>query len=146
MATRLGLALPQMRQYDIGRDVPDVARTAETIGYDSLWVFERALFPEPATQGLYGIEGLPWPDTYRGVADPLVTLALAAAVTERALLGTSVLVAPLHLPSSSPSPSPRSTRRAAAASSRAWARAGRTTSTRRRRRAPSRTAAGSSTR
>ncbi|WP_406360157.1 LLM class F420-dependent oxidoreductase [Streptomyces sp. NBC_00715] len=98
MATRLGLALPQMRQYDIGRDVPDVARTAETIGYDSLWVFERALFPEPATQGLYGIEGLPWPDTYRGVADPLVTLALAAAVTERALLGTSVLVAPLHLP------------------------------------------------
>lgn len=98
MATRLGLALPQMRQYDIGRDVPDVARTAEAIGYDSLWVFERALFPEPATQGLYGIEGLPWPDTYRGVADPLITLALAAAVTERALLGTSVLVAPLHVP------------------------------------------------
>ncbi|MER5877352.1 LLM class F420-dependent oxidoreductase [Streptomyces sp. NPDC001910] len=98
MATRLGLALPQMRQYDIGRDVPDVARAAETIGFDSLWVFERALFPEPATQGLYGVEGLAWPDTYRGVADPLVTLALAAAVTERALLGTSVLVAPLHLP------------------------------------------------
>ncbi|MEW2164998.1 LLM class F420-dependent oxidoreductase [Streptomyces sp. NPDC007084] len=98
MATRLGLALPQMRQYDIGRDVPDVARAAEAIGYDSLWVFERALFPEPATQGLYGVEGLPWPDTYRSVADPLVTLTLAAAVTERALLGTSVLVAPLHTP------------------------------------------------
>ncbi|WP_427923702.1 LLM class F420-dependent oxidoreductase [Streptomyces sp. cg40] len=96
--TRLGLSLPQMRQYSIGADVPDVARTAEQIGYDSLWVFERALFPEPATQGLYGVPGLPWPDTYRNVAEPLVTLTLAAAATERARLGSSVLVAPLHTP------------------------------------------------
>ncbi|MFI6408891.1 LLM class F420-dependent oxidoreductase [Streptomyces sp. NPDC050548] len=98
MTTRLGLSLPQMRQYSIGADVPDVARTAEQIGYDSLWVFERALFPEPATQGLYGVPGLPWPDAYRNVAEPLVTLTLAAAVTERARLGSSVLVAPLHSP------------------------------------------------
>ncbi|MFJ9817025.1 LLM class F420-dependent oxidoreductase [Streptomyces sp. NPDC101151] len=98
MATRLGLGLPQNRQYDLGKDVPDVARTAEQIGYDSLWVYERALFPEPAAQGLYGIEGLPWPDFYRSVAEPLVTLALAAAVTERVQLGSSVLVAPLHQP------------------------------------------------
>ncbi|WP_327405474.1 LLM class F420-dependent oxidoreductase [Streptomyces sp. NBC_01288] len=98
MTTRLGLSLPQMHQYTIGTDVPDVARAAEEIGYDSLWVFERALFPEPATQGLYGIEGLPWPDAYRNVAEPLVTLTLAAAVTERARLGSSVLVAPLHTP------------------------------------------------
>ncbi|GGQ66783.1 LLM class F420-dependent oxidoreductase [Streptomyces flaveolus] len=98
MTTRLGLGLPQMRQYDIGKDVPDVARAAERMGYESLWVFERALFPEPATQGLYGVEGLPWPDTYRSVAEPLVALTLAAAATERARLGTSVLVAPLHVP------------------------------------------------
>ncbi|MGW2636683.1 LLM class F420-dependent oxidoreductase [Streptomyces sp. NPDC001348] len=98
MATRLGLALPQNKQYDLGRDVPDVARAAERIGYESLWVYERLLVPEPATQGLYGIEGLPWPDGYRGVAEPLVTLTLAAAATERARLGTSVLVAPLHVP------------------------------------------------
>ncbi len=98
MATRLGLGLPQNHQYDLGRDVPEVARTAERIGYDSVWVYERALFPEPATQGLYGIEGMPWPDSYRHVADPLVTLALAAAATERVRLGSSVLVAPLHLP------------------------------------------------
>ncbi|MGW7408721.1 LLM class F420-dependent oxidoreductase [Streptomyces sp. NPDC054833] len=98
MATRLGLSLPQNRQYALGKDVPDVARTAEGIGYDSLWVYERALFPEPATQGLYGIEGMPWPDSYRGVAEPLVTLTLAAAATERVRLGSSVLVAPLHQP------------------------------------------------
>lgn len=98
MATRLGLSLPQMKQYDIGRDIPAVARAAEEIGYESLWVFERILFPEPARQGLYGVPGLPWPDQYRSVADPLVSLTLAAAVTERARLGTSVLVAPLHVP------------------------------------------------
>ncbi|MGW3650544.1 LLM class F420-dependent oxidoreductase [Streptomyces sp. NPDC000878] len=98
MAVRLGLGLPQSRQYEIGRDVPDVARTAERIGYESLWVFERALFPDPTTQGLYGMEGVPWPDVYRGLAEPLVTLTLAAAATERARLGTSVLVAPLHGP------------------------------------------------
>ncbi|MFE1751960.1 TIGR03619 family F420-dependent LLM class oxidoreductase [Streptomyces anandii] len=98
MATRLGLGLPQNRQYDLGRDVPDVARAAERVGYDSVWVYERALFPEPATQGLYGVEGLPWPDSYRHVADPLVALTLAAAATERVELGSSVLVAPLHMP------------------------------------------------
>ncbi|MBA4862096.1 LLM class F420-dependent oxidoreductase [Streptomyces sp. PSKA54] len=98
MAIPLGLALPQLKQYDLGRDVPAVAKAAEDIGYESLWVFERILFPEPATQGLYGIPGLAWPDEYRSVADPLVTLTLAAAVTERARLGTSVLVAPLHVP------------------------------------------------
>ncbi|MEV7195732.1 LLM class F420-dependent oxidoreductase [Streptomyces sp. NPDC093510] len=98
MAIRLGLGLPQGRQYAIGRDVPAVARAAEDIGYESLWVYERVLYPEPATQGLYGVPGLPWPDTYRSVADPLVTLTLAAAATERARLGTSVLVAPLHVP------------------------------------------------
>ncbi|GAA3022762.1 LLM class F420-dependent oxidoreductase [Streptomyces glomeratus] len=98
MATLLGLGLPQNKQYDIGRDVPDVAHAAEEMGYDSLWVYERALFPEPAAQGLYGIEGMPWPDSYRGVAHPLVTLALAVSATRRVRLGTGVLVAPLHGP------------------------------------------------
>ncbi|MEU9201535.1 LLM class F420-dependent oxidoreductase [Streptomyces sp. NPDC048332] len=98
MPVTLGLGLPQTKQYDIGRDVTAVARAAEAVGYESLWVFERLLFPEPAVQGLYGVPGLAWPDHYRGVADPLVTLTLAAAATERARLGTSVLVAPLHVP------------------------------------------------
>lgn len=98
MPIPLGLGLPQMKQYDLGRDVADVARAAEAVGYESLWVFERVLFPEPATQGLYGVPGLAWPEHYRSVADPLVTLTLAAAATDRARLGTSVLVAPLHVP------------------------------------------------
>ena len=98
MTLRLGLSLPQMKHYAPGRDVTAVAREAEACGYDSLWVFERTLVPEDPVDGMYGIEGRPWPETFRHVADPLVTLAQAAAVTERVRLGTSVLVGPLHAP------------------------------------------------
>ncbi|GAB3809706.1 TIGR03619 family F420-dependent LLM class oxidoreductase [Kribbella italica] len=98
MPLKLGTALPQMKQFDLGRDVVRVAQIAEQTGYESLWVFERTLFPTPMTHGLYNVPGLAWPDSYRSVADPLVTLAMAGAVTERARLGTSVLVAPYHVP------------------------------------------------
>ncbi len=98
MTIRLGITLPQMKQFDIGSDIPAIARAAEDIGYESVWVFERVLFPTPTRQGLYGIEGLPWPDEYRSIAEPLVSLTLAAAATDRIQLGTSVLVAPLHVP------------------------------------------------
>ncbi|MEY9876759.1 putative F420-dependent oxidoreductase [Streptacidiphilus sp. MAP12-33] len=98
MTLRLGLSLPQFRQYAPGRDVVSVARAAEEIGFDSLWVFERLLVPENPVQGLYGVPGLPWPEFYRSVAEPLMTLATAGAVTERVRLGSSVLVAPLHVP------------------------------------------------
>lgn len=98
MTTPLGLGLPQNRPYSVGSDVPAVASAAEEIGYGSVWAYERALFPDPASQGLYGMPGVPWPDAYRSVAEPLVTLTLAAAATEQVRLGTSVLVAPLHGP------------------------------------------------
>ncbi len=98
MAIKLGLGLPQMKQYDIARDVATVARSAEEIGYESLWVFEVMMYPTPMTQGFHGVPGLAWPSYFRSVADPLVVLSLAAAASERARLGTGVLIAPLHLP------------------------------------------------
>ena len=98
MAIRLGLGLPQHKRYELTRDVVNVARAAEEIGYDGVWVFERVLFPENPTQGLYGVPGLPWADLYRSVADPLITLTVAAAVTKSVRLGTAVLVAPMHQP------------------------------------------------
>lgn len=98
MTLKLGMSLPQSKQYSLARDVVAVAKGAEEIGYDSLWVFERTMFPTPMTQGLYNIPGLAWPDSYRGVADPMATLAMAAAVTDRVRLGTSVLVASYHVP------------------------------------------------
>lgn len=99
MTLKLGFGLPQTRYFG-PRDVVTAARALEDIGYDSLWVFERILFPadQSGTHGLYGAPDAPWPDRYRTVADPLLTLTAAAAVTSRAELGSCVMLPPLHLP------------------------------------------------
>jgi probable F420-dependent oxidoreductase len=97
---KLGVSLPQTTDYDLATDITDAARKAEEIGYDSVWAFERVLLPRDQTgaHGLYGVPDLPWPASYGIVSDPLITLAMAAAVTTRVELGTGVLVPPLHLP------------------------------------------------
>ncbi|GIF16679.1 TIGR03619 family F420-dependent LLM class oxidoreductase [Actinoplanes teichomyceticus] len=97
---RLGVNLPQTQRYDLARDVTEFARAAEEIGFDSLWVYERLLAPQDTSgaHGLYGVPGLPWPQSYAHTTDALVTLTLAAAVTSRVELGTGVLVPGLHLP------------------------------------------------
>jgi probable F420-dependent oxidoreductase len=96
---KLGLGLPQRKGVDLRTDVTHVARTAEQAGFDSLWVYERLLFPTNPAGPLYGIPGLDWPACYEGgTADPLTVLAAAAAVTDTIRLGSSVLVTPLHIP------------------------------------------------
>jgi probable F420-dependent oxidoreductase len=91
-----GLTLPQGKQNNLQRDVIKVATRAEQAGFDSVWAYERVLFPVNPVDGMYGIEGLPWLTYYEYCADPLTVLTLAGAVTETIRLGTSVLVAPLH--------------------------------------------------
>ncbi|MEV4343562.1 TIGR03619 family F420-dependent LLM class oxidoreductase [Actinoplanes sp. NPDC049596] len=100
MPFKLGVNLPQSTNYDLAEDIVAAARAAEQIGYDSVWAFERVLFPHDQTgsHGLYGVPDLPWPAVYSAISDPLVTLAMAAAVTRRVELGTGVLLPPLHLP------------------------------------------------
>ena len=61
MPIRLGFALPVQKTFAIGRDIPEVARAAEQIGYDSLWASERVLFPESPADGLFGVpQALAW--------------------------------------------------------------------------------------
>jgi len=91
-----GLALPQGAHNDLQRDVIKVAKRAEEAGFDSLWAYERVLFPVNPTGGMYGVDGLAWLTYYEYCADPLTVLTLAGAVTEKVRLGTSVLIAPLH--------------------------------------------------
>jgi hypothetical protein len=93
-----GSAFPNGLWLICGTMVAAVAKFAEERGFANLWVFERLLFPTEPSEGLYGLPGLPWPEGYREVADPLVILAAAAAVTERVRIGSSVLVTPLHIP------------------------------------------------
>jgi probable F420-dependent oxidoreductase len=91
---KLGLRLPQ-RTGNLRRDVAEVARTAEELGYASLWTYERLLFPDSPADSYFGS---PWPEEYRQTAEPLAVLTAAAMVTSRVRLGTSALVAALHAP------------------------------------------------
>jgi probable F420-dependent oxidoreductase len=95
---QLGICLPQLGPTAEGAKVADVARRAEEVGYDSLWVGDRLLTPE-SPQDLYpvgGTEEVPYPPEFTAALDPIVTLAAAAAVTSRVRLSFSTLIPTWH--------------------------------------------------
>jgi probable F420-dependent oxidoreductase len=102
MTMKLGIRIPQRLGVSLRTDIVDAARTAEAIGYQSLWTYERVLTPlRPKESYPYsqpGFEDAPWPEAQRQAADALAILAAAAAVTSRVRLGTSVLIASAHAP------------------------------------------------
>ena len=74
-----------------------VAKRAEDLGFDSLWVLDRILWPVNP-QVPYPIGDGSLPVKYKTVLDPLDTLTFAAAHTRRIALGTSVLNLPWYNP------------------------------------------------
>ena len=72
--------------YTIG--AAEMARAVEERGFDSLWVPEHTHIPVSRQSPYPG--GGELPKEYSHTLDPFVTLAAAAAVTERLLLGTGV--------------------------------------------------------
>src|SRR5262245_15151932 len=81
-----GIHLPQYGRVASGEAIARAARHAEELGFAHLWVSDHLV--HPAAQS--------YPSPY--LVDPVVALTWAAAVTERARLGTSVLVVPQHNP------------------------------------------------
>jgi len=75
---------------------PDAfARAAEERGFESIWLAEHSHIPvSPATPGPPepGQPGLP--REYYAVADPFVSLAMAAAATERLKIATGICLVP----------------------------------------------------
>jgi probable F420-dependent oxidoreductase len=95
---QLGLCLPQLGPTAEGTKVADVARRAEEVGYDSLWVGDRLLTPE-SPQDLYPVGGtpeVPYPPEFTAALDPIVTLTAAAAVTDKVRLSFSTLIPTWH--------------------------------------------------
>jgi probable F420-dependent oxidoreductase len=96
----VGLCLPQIGPHCDAGAVATFARTAEELGYSSLWVGDRLLAPvAPST--LYpggGTPEQPYPSEFTAVLDPLVTLTVAATATTSVRLGTSTLNATWHNP------------------------------------------------
>jgi probable F420-dependent oxidoreductase len=96
---RVGTFLPHMGAASSPELLIRSAKHAEALGYDSLWVAERLLYPlEPRTPYPGMPEGSLLPDYYRRVFEPVETLTFVAAHTTRIRLGTSVLNMPFHNP------------------------------------------------
>lgn len=94
---RLGFALPQIGSTAGPHSIVAAAQRAEELGYDSLWVLDRILYPvQPRAPYPVGDGSLPV--KYKCVLDPLETLAFAAAHTHRIAVGTSVLNLPWYNP------------------------------------------------
>src|SRR3990170_2652669 len=95
---RVGFALPNIGPLGGPESVAKVAQRAEELGYDSVWVIERLLWPvKPQTPYPVTPDGS-LPEEYKHVLDPLETLTFAAALTKRVALGTSVLDIPYYNP------------------------------------------------
>ena len=79
--------------------VPDAARIAEELGFDSVWMSDHVVMVEGAVSPYpFDPEGVMRWDIDHPMLDALVGLAVAAAVTTRIGLGTSVLIAPMCNP------------------------------------------------
>jgi probable F420-dependent oxidoreductase len=85
---RIGFGLPVAGAWADPENIAGFAVLAERLGYDSLWTFQRLLVG--ADQHLDPV--------YRSVLDPLVSLAFAAARTERVRLGVAVVNLPFVAP------------------------------------------------
>jgi probable F420-dependent oxidoreductase len=94
---RFGFALPQVGSAVGPEALVTVAKRAEDLGFDSLWVLDRILWPVNP-QAPYPIGDGSLPVKYKSVLDPLETLTFAAAHTRRVALGTSVLNLPWYNP------------------------------------------------
>jgi len=92
---RLGFFLPHIGPWAGPESLTQVARRAEEMGFDSLWVTERSLLPlDPITPYPLGV----LPEVYKRVLDPLDALTFVAGQTSRIALGQAVLNLPWYNP------------------------------------------------
>ncbi len=94
---RFGFALPQIGSAAGPEALVLVAKRAEDLGLDSVWVLDRILWPiNPRAPYPIGDGSLPV--RYKNVLDPLETLTFVAAHTSRIALGTGVVNLPWYNP------------------------------------------------
>jgi probable F420-dependent oxidoreductase len=95
---KLGVSLPTGGAWSTPENQLCVAREAEALGYHSLWVFQRLLYPLEPRNEYPPVPGKLWPKPFERALDPIVTLSYVAAATTRIRLGTSVLIMPFYSP------------------------------------------------
>jgi probable F420-dependent oxidoreductase len=90
MSVRIGLALPQYGELANPSAALRVAVEAEGMGFDSLWLADRLLYPVMPRDRYPSPDGV-IPGVFENFLDPLVLLSAVATMTTRVRLGTSTL-------------------------------------------------------
>jgi probable F420-dependent oxidoreductase len=75
-------------------DLAEVARQAEAIGYDSLWIPEHPVIPLGHKTPFPGSRDGKLPEHYNRWADPFIALTVAATVTKKIKLATGICLLP----------------------------------------------------
>ena len=79
-------------------DVADLARQAEVVGFESLWLPEHPIMPVHSNSRYHGSPDGSIPAYMSDLVDPYMALARAAAVTQTLKLGTSISLIPERNP------------------------------------------------
>ena len=83
---------------DYSIDIAVLARRAEELGFDSLWVPEHPILPVNAKTPWPGSPEGVTPKEYADIVDPFVALGRASAVTTDLILGTAIVLVPERNP------------------------------------------------
>src|SRR5882762_10151158 len=79
---KLGFSLPMAGSWATPQHQILVAQRAEALGYHSIWVFQRMLYPIKPQNDYPPLPGQPWPKSFERVMDPLVSLAKQLATLD----------------------------------------------------------------
>lgn len=95
---KIGFAAPQYGPIGTRENILQVTQKAEELGYDSLWVLDRLLYPvNPRTPYPATPDGS-LPEEYKHVLDPIDVLTFVAANSKKLGVGTSILDIPYYNP------------------------------------------------
>ena len=85
---QIGFGIPVSGSWATPDNIVEISRKAESLGYASLWSFQRTVFPADDSIA----------PPYRSVHDPLAVSAYVAAVTERIRIGIAIVNLPFYAP------------------------------------------------
>ena len=77
---KVGITLPQAGQQATRENIIQAARQAEGEGFDSVWVFERLLWPLKPQTPYPGTPDGSLPIEYQNILDPIETLSFVAEI------------------------------------------------------------------
>lgn len=83
---------------DYSVDIAPLAKRAEELGFESLWVPEHPILPVKAESPWPGSADGAIPKVYADIVDPFVALGRASAVTSTLKLGTGICLVPERNP------------------------------------------------